>query len=188
MPRRTCAGYSLIELLMVVAILSIVAVIALPVSPRLTESGADVALDEVSRVLRFARDDARRTREQRLVDCNPVAGKLTVLAVDTDKDKDTSKASARTIVRPGSGPPAPYVVAPGAASAGSAMDLVSCSFTFADNTIAASVVFDAAGNPVRGIGKGPAREKALRSGVIVLGAGHLQRSVNLAVTGRITQS
>lgn len=68
------------------------------------------------------------------------------------------------------------------------MNLVSCNFTFVDNATAAAVVFDAAGDPVRGIGKGPVRDKALRAGVIVLGAGHIRRSVNLGATGRITQS
>ena len=68
------------------------------------------------------------------------------------------------------------------------MTILSCSFTFADNATSASVVFDAKGEPVRGIGKGPAREKALRAGAIVLGAAHVRRSVYLAPTGRITRS
>lgn len=184
MQQHVSAGYTLIELLMVVAILSIVALVALPVTQRVTQAGADVAVDEVAHLLRFARDDARRTREQRLVECDPATGRLTVKAVESDKE--TSKASARKILRPGSD--APYEVAPGAASAGSAMALVSCSFTFADNATAMSVVFDAKGAPVRGIGKGPAREKALRAGAIVLGAAHVRRSVQLAATGRITRS
>jgi len=184
MRQHASAGYTLIELLVVVAILSIVAVIAVPVTHRVTEAGADVVLDDVVHALRFARDEARRTREQRMISCDPVSGTITVGAVDSDKD--TSYPSARTILRPGSD--RPYVVAPAAASAGSAMDLVSCSFIFSDNTTTGTVVFDASGNPVRGIGKGPVREKSLRSGTIVLGAAHVRRTVHLALTGRITQS
>lgn len=176
MQRRAIAGYTLIELLMVVAILSIVAVIALPVTQRVTQAGTDVAVDEVAHALRFARDEARRKGEQRLVSCDLATGQLTIGAVDSDKDTSFARSGA------------PYLVAPGSVPAGSAMALVSCSFTFTDNATAATVVFDATGNPVRGIGKGPARDKALRSGAIVLGAGPLRRSVNLNVTGRITQS
>lgn len=184
MRRRASPGYTLAELLMVVAILSIVAVIALPAAQLVTEAGADAALDEVALALRFARDDARRSGEPRLVGCDQNAGTLTVGAVDSDKDN--SFPSSRTILRPGTN--LPYVVAPGAAPAGTAMTLASCSFTFADNASAATVVFDAAGKPVRGIGKGPARDQALRAGSIVLGAGTVRRTMNLAVTGRLTRS
>ena len=176
MPQRASPGYTLIELLMVVAILSIVAVIALPVTQRVTEAGADIAVDEVAHALRFARDEARRKGEQRLVSCDLASGRLTVGAVDAIKDTSTARQGTA------------YLVAPGAVPAGSAMTLVSCSFTFADNATASTVVFDADGDPVRGIGKGPVREKALRAGAIVLGAGHVRRTVNLNVTGRITQS
>lgn len=176
MLQRASPGYTLIELLMVVAILSIVAVIALPAAQRVTESGADIAVDEIAHALRFARDEARRKREQRLVACDQATGQLTVGAVDTDKDTSTPRMNTR------------YLVVPAAVSAGSAMTLVSCSFTFADNATASTVVFDTAGNPVRGIGKGPVRDKALRAGAIVLGAGNVRRTVNLNVTGRITQS
>lgn len=184
MLQRASIGYTLIELLMVVAILSIVAVIALPVTQRVTESGADVAADDVAHLLRFARDDARRTGEQRLVSCDRATGKLALQAVKAaDSSKDPTYGPGEAIRRPGS--VANYVVTPDATSA---MTLVSCSFTFADNATANTVVFDAAGNPVRGLGKGPVREKTLRAGAIVLGAGHVQRSVHLNVTGRITQS
>lgn len=177
--RRASMGYTLLELLMVVAILSIVAVIALPAAQRVTEAGADIAADEFAHALRFARDEARRKREPRLVSCDPATGRLTVGAVDTNKDTTTPRKDTA------------YLVAPAAASAqsaGSAMTLESCSFTFADNATSGSVVFDASGNPVRGIGKGPARDKALRAGAIVLGAGQVRRSVNLGTTGRITHS
>lgn len=169
-------GYTLIELLMVVAILSIVAVIALPVAQRVTQASTDIAVDEVAHALRFARDEARRKGEQRLVSCDLATGQLTVGGVDTDKDTSTARKGAA------------YLVAPGPVPAGSAMALVSCSFTFADNATSSIVVFDATGDPVRGIGKGPARDTALRAGAIVLGAGHVRRSVNLNATGRITLS
>jgi len=175
---RASIGYTLLELLMVVAILSIVAVIALPAAQRVTEAGADIAVDEFTHALRFARDEARRKREPRLVSCDPATGRLTVGAVDTSKDTTTPRQDTTYLAAP----------AASAQSAGSAMTLVSCSFTFADNATAGSVVFDAGGAPVRGIGKGPMREKALRAGAIVLGAGHVRRSVNLGATGRITQS
>jgi len=180
MRQRTGAGYTLLELLMVVAILSIVALVAVPVSQRVTEAGADVALDHAAHALRLARDDARRSGEQRLLTCDTGANTITVGAVDTVNDTSApSQQAARAAL---------HVAALGAAPAGSAMRLVSCSFTFTDNTSAATVVFNSAGSPVRGIGKGPARDKTLRAGSIVLEAGHVRRTVHLAVTGRITLS
>lgn len=177
---RAGIGYTLLELLVVVAILSIAALVALPVSQRVTEAGADLAADDVAHALRFARDEARRSGEQRLFTCDAGANTITVGTVDSDKDtsapsKDKDRASL-------------HVATLDAAPAGSAMTLVSCSFTFADNSSAMTVVFDTTGSPVRGIGKGPAREEALRAGSIVLGAGHVRRTINLAVTGRITRS
>ncbi|WP_137173053.1 GspH/FimT family pseudopilin [Massilia sp. HP4] len=173
---RVASGYTLLELLMVVVVLSIAAVVAIPSSAPMMEVQAETATGEVALALRLARDDARRSGQQRLVSCDPGAGTVTVRAVSTEKD--TTSPSGQPI----------YVVALDSEPAGSTMTLVSCSFTFDDNGTAATVVFDASGDPVRGIGKGPVRDKALRAGAIVLGAGHVRRNVNLGATGRITQS
>ena len=66
------------------------------------------------------------------------------------------------------------------------MALISCTFTFADNASVATVAFDSAGNPVRGLGPAAASAQALRSGLVVLGAADTRRSIAVDGTGRIT--
>jgi len=179
MARRTSAGYTLIELLMVVAILSIAAVVVIPSSAPLAEFNADAAATEVALALRFARDEAKRTGQSRVVECERALNRIAVNAIDSSKPD----AAVSTV------PVAhPYVVALNAVPAGNTMALISCTFTFADNTSVATIAFDSAGNPVRGLGSAAARTQALRSGVVVLGAGNTRRSIAVDGTGRITIS
>lgn len=181
MRHRASAGYTLLELLMVVAILSIVAVVAIPSSSPVDAFRVDAAAGEVALALRHARDEARRTGQPHLLDCQPQQNRIAVHAVVTAND--TSSAAPAPVVQPASG--APYAVSLDAAPAGSHMTIASCTFTFADNASAAGVVFDADGNPVRGIGKGPARSAALRSGTVVIGTGNARRAVIVDTSGRI---
>lgn len=184
MARCARSGYTLLELLAVVAILSIAAVVALPTAQPLAEFQADAAAGEVVEALRFARDDTRRTGKQRLFSCSPATNSVTVGGIDTDMD--ASVVSPTAVLHPTRA--LPYTVQLNTAPAGNKMAIVSCLFTFADNTSAGTVAFDATGNPVRGIGKGPARTQLLRAGAVILGAGHVTRTVTLDVTGRITIS
>lgn len=178
------AGYTLLELLAVVAIVSIAAVVAIPAAQPLAEFQADAAAGEVVQAMRFARDDTRRTGKQRLFSCRPETNTVTVGGIDTDKD--VAIISSTPVLHPARA--LPYAVKLNAAPAGNQMAIVSCLFTFADNASADAVAFDATGNPVRGVGKGPARTQLLRTGAVVVGAGHVTRTVTLDVTGRITIS
>jgi len=184
MHRHNCAGYTLTELMIVVAILAIAAVVAMPTAQPVAEFRADAAAGEVVNALRFAREDAQHSGEERLFGCNAAANAIAVYALVTAKT--TTTASNIPVEHPFNR--APYQLTLNAAPSGNTMALVRCTFTFADNGTAATLGFDASGNPVRGIGSGVARASALRSGQIVLGAGHVVRNVVVDGSGRITVS
>jgi prepilin-type N-terminal cleavage/methylation domain-containing protein len=183
MNMRRDSAYTLVELLIVVAILAVTAVVALPAAQPVTEFRADAAAGEVAHALRFARENAQHSGEQRLFDCNAPANTIAVLALTTSK---TTTVTAGMVNHPSSG--APYRLTLNAAPAGNNMALVRCTFTYTDNATVASVAFDATGKPVRGLGSGDTRDKTLRSGQIVLGAGHVVRKVDIDASGRITVS
>jgi prepilin-type N-terminal cleavage/methylation domain-containing protein len=181
---RHCAAYTLTELLIVVAILAIAAVVAIPTAQPVAEFRADAAAGEVVNALRFAREDAQHSGEQRLFDCDAPTNAIAVYALVTART--TTTASNMPVEHPFNR--APYQLTLNAAPAGNTMALVRCTFTFEDNSTAAAVAFDAAGKLLRGAGSGAARDRALRAGQVVLGAGNVERTITIDATGRITVS
>jgi prepilin-type N-terminal cleavage/methylation domain-containing protein len=184
MKARSCAAYTLTELLIVVAILAIAAVVALPTAQPVAEFRADAAAGEVVNALRFARDNAQYSGAQRLFDCDAMANTIAVFALETDKT--TTRAARDPVEHPFNR--APYLLNLNAAPAGNTMALVRCTFTFNDNASATTVAFDEGGNPLRGVGSGTARESVLRTGQVVLGNGNVERTIAIDTTGRITVS
>ena len=184
MNTRRCAAYTLVELMIVVAVLAIAAVVAIPTAQPVAEFRADAAAGEVANALRYARDNAQHSGAQRLFDCNAAANTIAVFALETDKT--TTRVVRDPVEHPFNR--APYLLNLNAAPAGNTMALVRCTFTFEDNSTAAAVAFDEAGNPRRGVGTAPARERVLRAGQIVLGAGNVERTIAIDATGRITVS
>jgi len=179
-----CAAYTLTELLIVVAILAIAAVVAIPTAQPVAEFRADAAAGEVVNALRFARDNAQYSGAQRLFDCDAAANTVAVFALEADKT--TTRAAREPVEHPFNR--APYLLNLNAAPAGNTMALVRCTFTFDDNASATAVAFDAAGNPLRGVGSGDARTSVLRAGQVVLGTGNVERTIVIDATGRITVS
>lgn len=184
MNTRRCAAYTLVELMIVVAVLAIAAVVAIPTAQPVAEFRADAAAGEVVNALRYARDNAQYSGAQRLFDCDAAANSIAVFALETDKT--TTRAAREPVEHPFNR--APYLLNLNAAPAGNTMALVRCTFTFDDNSTAAAVAFDEAGKLLRGVGSGPARDRALRAGQVVLGAGNVERTIIIDTTGRITVS
>jgi len=181
---RRCAAYTLVELMIVVAVLAVAAVVALPTAQPVAEFQADAAAGEVVNALRFARENAQYSGAQRLFDCNAAANTIAVFALETDKT--TTRVSRDPVEHPFNR--APYLLNLNAAPAGNTMALVRCTFTFEDNASATAIAFDTAGNPQRGVGSGVARDNPLRTGQIVLGAGNVERTITVDTSGRITVS
>jgi prepilin-type N-terminal cleavage/methylation domain-containing protein len=168
-------GHTLAELLIVCAVLSIAAAVALPSAQPVAEARADTAAGEVVQALRFARQEAMRSGAYRMLGCNLAQNQLSVYIPDANSTplKHPLDRSNYTVV---------LSQAPGDNN----MTLTGCSFKFADNTAAAALGFDGNGNPVRG--SGASQAQAMTSGTIQLGAGRVTRTVAVDVNGRITSS
>lgn len=77
-PDRRLAGVSLAEMLIVVAILSVAAAVAIPHASSTTPQVVDAAAAEVARALRFAQREAIRTRSFQWVSIDPASQVLRV--------------------------------------------------------------------------------------------------------------
>jgi prepilin-type N-terminal cleavage/methylation domain-containing protein len=76
MHKYVVSGFSLLEMLVVVAILAIVSVLAAPLLSSTAPQKLNVAAEETANLLRFALSEARRTGGYVLVDGKTVAGQL----------------------------------------------------------------------------------------------------------------
>jgi len=177
------AGFTLAEATLVTAILAVAAGVALPSAAPLAEVRLDAAASEVVAALRFARDDAMRTGQYRMVSCSPDANRIRVFRLEVYST--FTYESFNTLNHPVTGQP--YTVFVGAATPGGPVSLNRCTFTFPDG-MASAVTFDPNGNPVRGTGDTASQAQALASGTVVVSAGRVSRAVNVEPTGRVTAS
>lgn len=169
-------------MLAVCAVLSIAAAVAIPSAAPVAEARADAAAGEVALALRFARDEALRTGELRMVRCEQQLNRVRVVA---------RVALGGVLFDWPVGHPGhrqAYTVPLATTPAGSNAALAGCSFTFAEGATAADVAFDAKGMPVRGSSDAATRFDALTAGAIVVRIGDTVRSVTVGVTGRVTTS
>lgn len=82
MPPCRQRGFSLAELLITVAVLSIVAAVVLPNLGSADADGLNAASERTAGALRFARSEAQRTGQSVLVDLNSAPGRLRLLRQD----------------------------------------------------------------------------------------------------------
>lgn len=82
MKRQNTWGYTLAEILVVVAITACLAAVAIPSLRALEPTRLDVAAEEVANALRYAINEASRTQAYVLVDGETVPGHLRVVASD----------------------------------------------------------------------------------------------------------
>lgn len=169
-------------MLAVCAVLSIAAAVAIPSAQPVEDDRANAAAGEVVLALRFARDEAIRTQGWRMFYCEPNLNQVRIASlVKIGTDLVVTKAA---VSQPGSG--APYAVRLDAATTGAAMSLTDCGFTFAKGAATTMLAFGPDGYPVRGTGKDAEQKEALQAGQIVLGTGHVVRTVTVETTGRVT--
>lgn len=172
-------GHSLAEMLTVCAVLAVAAAVALPSAQPVAEFRADAAAGEVTQALRFARQEAMRSGAYRMLRCGPAQNQLSVYMLDTRGNAVLLKHPLGKM---------DYTIDLAQAPAGSNIALTGCSFQFADKTSAATLAFDADGNPVRGTGAATSQSQPLTGGTIVVGTGNVTRTVAVDVTGRVTTS
>jgi prepilin-type N-terminal cleavage/methylation domain-containing protein len=184
---RVCRGHTLLELLVVLAILGTVAGLALPQMEPAAALRADAAAREVAQAVRFAQSEAQRTGDWYMVRCNSAAGRVGI-----------SRVNLKAV------PPAPDLAAPvfhpidkkdyqivlSSSQSTTGASIASCAFTYADGKTVPQLVFGDDGAPVNLTGPNAPDIKALTgAGQIVVAAGRVRRAVQLsAPSGRVTIS
>jgi len=179
------AGFTLAEATLVTAILAVAAGVALPSAAPLAEVRLDAAASEVVAALRFAREDAMRTHDYRMVTCNTGVNEVRVFRLGIESSYTYESQSDPKLQHPVT--QQPYTIDVGATPAGGNVRLQRCAFAFADGT-ATAVTFDPDGNPVRGTGDTASQTQALTGGTVVVNAGAVSRTVTVEPTGRVTAS
>ena len=178
MLERRRNGYSLAELLIICAVLAIAATVALPSAQPVAEFRADAAASEIVQAVRFARQEAMRTGAYRMLVCDLAKKQLAVTLPGGSADDANAPKDPLTKMS--------YKLVLGQAPAGNNATLGACSFKFADTTTAATLGFDASGNPVRGSGASAAQ--ALTSGTILVSIGNARRTIAIDANARVTSS
>jgi Tfp pilus assembly protein FimT len=177
-PERRRRGHTLAELLIVCAVLAVAVAVALPSAQPAAEFRADAAASEVVQALRFARQEAMRTNDYRMLACDLAKNQLSVTLPGGSAEDSNAPTDPLTKMS--------YKVVLGQAPAGSNATLRACSFKFADSTSAATLGFDANGNPVRGSGASAAQ--ALTGGTILVTIGNATRTITIDANARVTSS
>lgn len=137
--RGLTGGFTLIELVAVLVILSIIAISAIPVLASLDDTRGGMAARELVRDLTYARQRAVATGTRTWVQFDTAAETWTVLAEDPT---NPGKANASVITDPGTGTPFVKTLATGSFAG---VELVSAAFTGgADNDLG----FDWLGRPL----------------------------------------
>ncbi len=172
-------GYTLLELVVVVSIVSVLAAIAVPSLRPVEDQRLDAAAAWVAETVRFARAEALRTG-------NPV-----YLEIDRDSEKllvaeaDLSSGNAVpgvTLTDPMTKQPLDIILPDVPLTAG--VDVTDRPFDYPSGGRQASVVFDGQGLPFRPAG---GTSQLLTLGEITLARGGQQRTVRVAsVTGRVS--
>lgn len=183
MQGRKERGYTLLELLIVIALVAMIAAIAVPANTRDDEVKLDRAAANISSAFRFARSEAIRTGAGHGLTVSQSTQKITV------KQYDITAAPISTIgtsVHPIDKQPYDFNVNTNKSTQGVLISNSSDIFNYGSEGRRRSMIFDANGIPLWIIGSDPARH-LLVDGTVELSLGnHLRRVSVEALTGRVT--
>ena len=176
-------GYTLLELVIVVAILGIVAVVAIPSLSPERDRKLDLAAEEIASAIRFAHSEAIRTGEGHGLTISQATQKVTV------KNYDISVApiiTLGTLVHPISKQVYDFNINTSSVTNGVTISNSSDVFNYGPEGRRRSLIFDAHGTPIWIVGSDPTRH-LLVDGIVELSYGGQQRYVDIAaITGRVT--
>lgn len=183
MRARRKQGYTLLELIIVVAILGLIAAVAVPGLSPGSDEKLRLAAEEVASAIRFARSEARRTGEGHGLTVSQVTQKVTVKKYDLT----TAPISALyTLTHPIDKQPYDFNVNTKLSTRGVTISNSQDVFNYTGLGGRRSLIFDANGTPKWIVGSGPTTY-LLSDGRIELSYGSRQRIVSVApITGRVT--
>jgi len=177
------AGFSLLEISIVVLILGIMAIVVIPDSAPGNQQKLDLAANQIAQALRFAHSEALRTGEHHGVTISQVTQTITVQKWDMTTDPVSTELIPYHPVNKQS-----FVFDADTMSLAPGVSIINSSDIFNYLTIGRrrSLIFDPKGVPVWVLGSDDSVYRLLDA-VIQLSDGRAQREVAIApLTGRVT--
>jgi len=177
------AGFSLLEISIVVLILGIMAIVVIPDSSPTSQQKLDLAANQIAQALRFAHSEAVRTGEHHGVTISQVTQTITVKKWDMTTDPvSTELIPYHPVNKQG------FVFDADTMSLAPGVSITNSSDIFNYMTIGRrrSLIFDPQGVPVWVLGSDDSVYRLL-DGIVQLGNGQNQRLIGVEpLTGRVT--
>jgi len=176
-------GYTLVEMLIVIALLALIAAVATPAFDGDDDVILDRAAEEVASAFRFARSEAIRTGEGHGLTVSQATQKVTVKKYDITI---VPISTLSTLTHPISKQPYDFNINTGNGTEGVTISNSSDIFNYGTEGRRRSLIFDPIGTPIWIIGSDPTRH-LLVDATVELSYGGQQRLVDVApMTGRVT--
>ena len=177
------AGFSLLEISIVVLILGIMAIVVIPDSAPSNQQKLDLAANQIAQALRFAQGEAQRTGEHHGVTISQVTQTITVIKWDLATDPVSTELIPYHPVNKQS-----FVFDADRMSLAPGVSIINSSDIFNYTTVGRrrSLIFDPQGVPVWVLGSDDSVHRLI-DGIVELSNGQDQRDIAVApLTGRVT--
>jgi len=181
--RNTQAGFSLLEISIVVLILGIMAIVVIPDSAPSNQQKLELAASQIAQALRFAQGEAQRTGEHHGVTISQVTQTITVIKWDLTTDPVSTELVPYHPVNKQS-----FVFDADTMSLAPGVSIINSSDIFNYTTVGRrrSLIFDPQGVPVWVLGSDDSVHRLI-DGIVELSDGRDQRDIAVApLTGRVT--
>ena len=174
-----CAGVTLIEMVVVLALVALVVAIGVPRADAVDIPRLDAASSEIREACRFAQEAALRGGIWYAVGFDTAGQAVRVYRLNANYVEDTSA----TVMHPVS--KGPYRITFGAGALGAA--IVSAVFQYQDSTTTSSLAYGPDGMPAAGLDGGGNAVLLKNDGVVTLRHGRTVRQVTIdAAMGKVT--